>query len=156
MPHRNIINCIENYGCMEYKTETSNARADSRFSPSQWETSLQSNAVSHWLGANQESALKCSPINMHLHSNFNVDRFSGTQINLRSQWHCYACDATHDVLIFLHCLVCDHLIQNLASQLQLYDVSNQLIHIIKGLSMVLACAMGSKALRRYSCPLLPT
>ena len=28
---------------------------DSRFAPSQWETSLQSNAVSHWLGANLES-----------------------------------------------------------------------------------------------------
>ena len=27
------------------------------FAPSQWETSLQSNAVSHWLGANIESAL---------------------------------------------------------------------------------------------------
>ena len=34
-------------------------RADSRLAPSQWETSLQSNAVSHWLGANLESALKC-------------------------------------------------------------------------------------------------
>ena len=32
-------------------------RADSRFAPSQWEMVLQSNAVSHWLGANQESAL---------------------------------------------------------------------------------------------------
>ena len=32
-------------------------RADSRFAPSNWETSLQSNAVSHWLGANLESAL---------------------------------------------------------------------------------------------------
>ena len=32
-------------------------RADSRFAPGQWETSLQSNAVSHWLGANLESAL---------------------------------------------------------------------------------------------------
>ena len=31
--------------------------ADSRPAPSQWETSLQSNAVSHWLGANLESAL---------------------------------------------------------------------------------------------------
>ena len=31
--------------------------ADSRFAPSQWETSLQGNAVSHWLGANLESAL---------------------------------------------------------------------------------------------------
>ena len=32
-------------------------RADSRLEPSQWETSLQCNAVSHWLGANWESAL---------------------------------------------------------------------------------------------------
>ena len=32
-------------------------RADSRFEPSQWETSLQSNAVSHWLGTSLESAL---------------------------------------------------------------------------------------------------
>ena len=31
--------------------------ADSRLAPSQWETSLQRNAVSHWLGANLESAL---------------------------------------------------------------------------------------------------
>ena len=35
-----------------------NFRVDSRFAPSQWETSLQTNAVSHWLGANLESALK--------------------------------------------------------------------------------------------------
>ena len=34
-------------------------RADSRFAPSQWETSLQSNAVSHWLGSSLESALLC-------------------------------------------------------------------------------------------------
>ena len=32
-------------------------RADSRLGPSQWEMSLQSNTVSHWLGANLESAL---------------------------------------------------------------------------------------------------
>ena len=32
-------------------------RADSRLVPSQWETSLQNNAVSHWLGTNLESAL---------------------------------------------------------------------------------------------------
>ena len=32
-------------------------RADSRYAPSQWETLLQSNAVSHWLCANLESAL---------------------------------------------------------------------------------------------------
>ena len=36
-------------------------RADFRLAPSQWETSLQSNAVSHWLGANLESALGISP-----------------------------------------------------------------------------------------------
>ena len=33
-------------------------RADSGHAPSRWETSLQSNAVSHWLCANLESALK--------------------------------------------------------------------------------------------------
>ena len=32
-------------------------RIDSRLAPSQWVTSLQSNAVSHWLGANIESVL---------------------------------------------------------------------------------------------------
>ena len=32
-------------------------RADSRYAPSQWETALQSSAVSHWLGTNLESAL---------------------------------------------------------------------------------------------------
>ena len=32
-------------------------RADSRLVPSQWEAPLQSNAISHWLGANLESAL---------------------------------------------------------------------------------------------------
>ena len=32
-------------------------RVASRLAPSQWETSLQSNAISHWLGANLESAL---------------------------------------------------------------------------------------------------
>ena len=33
------------------------SRADSRLVPSQWETSLQSNGVSHWLSANQKSSL---------------------------------------------------------------------------------------------------
>ena len=32
-------------------------RADSRLAPSQWETALQSNAVSHWRGGNLASAL---------------------------------------------------------------------------------------------------
>ena len=34
-------------------------RADSRLAPSQWEMSLQRNAVSHWLGANLKSATYC-------------------------------------------------------------------------------------------------
>ena len=34
-----------------------NIRADFRFAPSQWEMSVQSSAISHWLGANLESAL---------------------------------------------------------------------------------------------------
>ena len=47
-------------GCMCIINTAVNALyilADSRLAPSQWETSLQSNAVSHWLGANLESAL---------------------------------------------------------------------------------------------------
>ena len=32
-------------------------RADSRFAPSQWETALLCNDISHWLGASLESAL---------------------------------------------------------------------------------------------------
>ena len=39
-----------------------NIRADSRLAPSQWEMLLQSNAVSHWLGANLESALTISVV----------------------------------------------------------------------------------------------
>ena len=39
------------------KRFTTYTRADSRFAPGQWETSLQSNAISHWLGANLDSAL---------------------------------------------------------------------------------------------------
>ena len=38
--------------------ENGNFRADSKLAPSQCETSLQSNAVSHWLGAKLESALE--------------------------------------------------------------------------------------------------
>ena len=43
-------------------------RADSRLAPSQWETSLQSNAVSHWLGTNLESALIYYPKLCHHHA----------------------------------------------------------------------------------------
>ena len=33
-----------------------NHRAESKLAPSQWEMSLQSNAISHWLGANPETS----------------------------------------------------------------------------------------------------
>ena len=44
-------------------------RTDSRFAPSQWETSLQSKAVSHWLGVNLESTLCLHP---HLIAQFRL------------------------------------------------------------------------------------
>ena len=40
-------------------------RADSRLAPSQWETPLQSNAVSHWLGVNLESPTEIIDITHH-------------------------------------------------------------------------------------------
>ena len=48
-----------NWPLVELLLQTPNniTGADSRFAPSQWETSLQSNDVSDWLGANLESAL---------------------------------------------------------------------------------------------------
>ena len=54
-------------------------RADSRLAPSPWETSLQSNAVSHWLGANLESALHCEQIvNKYLENYWNQNIGSKT------------------------------------------------------------------------------
>ena len=44
------------------------AQGDPRFAPSQWETSLERNTVSHWLGANLESALKALPRKVILNS----------------------------------------------------------------------------------------
>ena len=43
-----------------------NMKANSRLSPSQWETLLQSNTVSHWLGENLESALNMLLLNLKL------------------------------------------------------------------------------------------
>ena len=53
-----IESCL--IGCHTWTnvTCTRNISADSRLASSQWETSLQSNAVSHWLDANLESALR--------------------------------------------------------------------------------------------------
>ena len=45
---------------LKYLWRENHSRADSRLAPGQWETSLQSNAVSHWLGVNLDSALPFS------------------------------------------------------------------------------------------------
>ena len=55
--HRNVCRHCWVAGDHRYGATLLCLRADSRLAPSQWETSLQSNAVSHWLGANLESAL---------------------------------------------------------------------------------------------------
>ena len=49
-------------------------KADSRFAPSQWETSLQCSIISHWLGANLESALVQIEAYLPLPIKVNYDR----------------------------------------------------------------------------------
>ena len=44
-------NCRHTFCCVYCQLESTAHRADFSFAPSQWETPLQSNAVSHWLGA---------------------------------------------------------------------------------------------------------
>ena len=61
--------------------------ADSRFAPSQWETSLQSNAVSHWLDTKLESALKMASIGQQ--GLFRVNISVGCELlkyEIRSSW----------------------------------------------------------------------
>ena len=58
-------------------------RADFRLAPSQWETALQSNAVSHWLDANLESTLfPCLP------SSHIVERHYRDNTVCVNQWEC--------------------------------------------------------------------
>ena len=69
-------------------------RADSWFAPSQWETSLQSNTVCHWLGANLESApdfvLFMIAMNIYLwhkfwrHFHKDISEFS-----ISGTWYCH-------------------------------------------------------------------
>ena len=56
----NMVSLLTHISINQPQWVKSNTRADSRFAPSQWETSLQSNAVSHWLGADQGSTLNTS------------------------------------------------------------------------------------------------
>ena len=73
--------------------QTSQIRADSRFAPSQWETALQSNAVSHWLGANLKSALPGMQVRAHVPSTCWVRcqsqavHFPWWQTSVPSLWH---------------------------------------------------------------------
>ena len=55
-------------GELHQASDAYTCRVDSRLAPSQWKTSLQSSTVSHWLGANLESALY-----MYNHSCLHVD-----------------------------------------------------------------------------------
>ena len=57
-------------------------RADSRFAPSQWETALLCNAISHWLGASLESAL-CEAMSSN---NYGVP-YCNT-VNVRGKYAC--------------------------------------------------------------------
>ena len=58
-------------------------RADSKLAVSQWETLLQSNAVSHWLGANLESALIIIPwMDLSVPSLVQGDSLPGTWIHI--------------------------------------------------------------------------
>ena len=65
-----------------YKIHTNSS--SSRLAPNQWETSLQSNAVSHWLGTNLEPALYES-----IYSNLNITSVvvSVLAIPASAWWH---------------------------------------------------------------------
>ena len=94
-------------------------RADSRFAPSQWETSLQSKAVSHWLGASLDSALNtcchtlvkfaffhCMTNIILLHIMTHYFSLTGTQPVFRPQWNIpcsrwYRCQVSGQ----FHCIV---------------------------------------------------
>ena len=56
-------------------------RADSRFAPSQWETALLCNDISHWLGTNLDSALHTQSTRNQLeHYNDIIMRVMASQI----------------------------------------------------------------------------
>ena len=56
-------NILWSVGQNDHTNISINCRVDCRLASSQWETSLQSNTVSHWLGTNLESAItwRCTP-----------------------------------------------------------------------------------------------
>ena len=76
-------------------------RADSRFVPSQWETVLLCNSVSHWLGASLESAL-------YWYGNLRFKQVSF----VCTQWH-------HGAGRKCICLTCDLLLPKCTSLVQI-------------------------------------
>ena len=83
-------------------------RTDSRPGPDQWETSLQSNAVSHWLGAKLESALwymcspKCQCCKCHRTGGFSQHMVGSPTVFFRLSyfqgWKCFPSWATVSVI----------------------------------------------------------
>ena len=91
--------CLQNVNCFVHTSRCQiiaacwcqialyNYKADSRLAPSQWETSLQSNAVSHWLSASLESTQQLGhhPFRQWLVAYLKgKETFSSTNTNLSS------------------------------------------------------------------------
>ena len=83
-------------------------RTDSRFVPSQWETALLCNDVSHWLGANLESALGKETISVHcLWREIRGSFQKGfTSLSLKSCESSLCCDSDSDHPIKLQFCIC--------------------------------------------------
>ena len=78
-------------------------RADSRFEPSQWETPLQSNAVSHWLGANLKSAMttvSCHPDSSYFLTREQILEVCNRNLSPPGQTVCHFADSIF-ICIFL-------------------------------------------------------
>ena len=71
-------------GVCLYLSFHSSSRADSRFAPSQWEMMLLCNDVSHWLGANLESALIISGNHPSSLTHWSL----GDEVFYKLQYHC--------------------------------------------------------------------
>ena len=114
-------------------------RANSRLVLSQWETSLQNNAVSHWLGANLES-----PLHPYICAFSHVPfLFCVGNVQEHSQFHCSAnnpciwimCESYFAVALtvmvyWLHMYVRGVYFSTTSSEINLYLVSNEMISTI--------------------------
>ena len=83
-------------------------RADSRRAPSQQETSLQSNAVSYWLGTNLESALFNLARRIAVPS-YPVKWTSHIFAQTQTEWHIQQLAEFQMVIIFWNSICCKYL-----------------------------------------------